>query len=462
MTIRCHYDVLGVPRDADDATIKRAHRTMALRYHPDKNLNDPDAAAEQFRLVQQAYECLSDASERRYYDDHRDAILQGWSASNARGGGEEDEYEFFVDLVHYMHPSCYQGFDDGPQGFFAVYRNLFQTLSEKEGNNQLPDFGDSTSDWGSVSQFYASWLAFSSELSFAWADVYDTSRDGDADGEHRRVKRAMADANAKARKAARKSRNDDVRSLVKFVQRRDVRVKARQLHVERQRQEQEHRKREEAQLKKHQARIARKEWREQAEQEQAAAEEEDRLAGRVRLADLDDDYDYGGGKKKKGKKKGKKKQVVVESSSSEEDDDDDDELENGDDVVEGMKELSVKDDSKDENDAPSQGSGSHCRDPDRGTTASTVSETNNTRSLDADDDENGNDDDDESESSSEEDEPDVWRCECCRKDFKSRGQMENHFSSKKHKQAFKSYQAKQQTMAQHQAKEEEEEDDDSS
>jgi DnaJ homolog subfamily A member 5 len=448
MTIRCHYDVLGVARDADDATIKRAHRTMALRFHPDKNLNDPDAAAEQFRLVQQAYECLSDASERRYYDDHRDAILQGWSASNARGG-EDDEYEFFVDLVHYMHPSCYQGFDDGPQGFFAVYRNLFQTLNEKEGNNQLPDFGDSTSDWSSVSQFYASWLAFSSELSFAWADVYDTSRDGDADGEHRRVKRAMADANAKARKAARKMRNDDVRALVKFVQRRDVRVKARQLQVERQRQEQEHRKREEAQLKKHQARIARREWREQAEQEQAAAEEEDRLAGRVRLADLDDDYDYGGGKKKKGKKKGKKKPVVVESSSSEEDDDD--ELEDGDDVVEGMNELSVKDGNDDENDAPSQGSGSHRRDPDRGTTASTVSETNNASALDDDDDD---DDDDESESSSEEDEPDVWRCECCRKDFKSRGQMENHFGSKKHKQAFKSYQAKQHATAQQKGEEE--------
>jgi DnaJ homolog subfamily A member 5 len=439
-SIRCHYDVLGVPRDADDAAVKRAHRKMALKYHPDKNLADPESAAEQFRLVQQAYECLSDASERRYYDDHRDAILQGWSASNNHNA-KEDEFEFFVDLVHYMHPSCYQGFDDSPQGFFAVYRNLFQTLNEKEGNNQLPDFGDATSDWSQVSQFYATWLAFSSELSFAWADLYDTSRDGDADGEHRSVKRAMADANAKARRAARKARNDDVRALVKFVQRRDVRVQARQRRVEQQRLEQEQRKRDEAVRKKHQARQARKEWREQAEQEQAAAEEEDRLAGRVRLADLDDDYDYGGGKKKKGKKKGKKKPVVVESSSSEEDESEDGVVVvDGGDVVEGMKELSVNDvgdDDDDNNDDEfSQGSGSGRRDPDRGT-ASTVSETNNTTALDDDDESSSSDDEDE-------DEPDVWRCECCRKDFKSRGQMENHFSSKKHKQAFKIYQAKQQ------------------
>ena len=52
--IRCHYDVLGVERSADAATIKKAHRKLALKLHPDKNIGD-DTAAEQFRLVQQAY-----------------------------------------------------------------------------------------------------------------------------------------------------------------------------------------------------------------------------------------------------------------------------------------------------------------------------------------------------------------------------------------------------------------------
>lgn len=52
--IRCHYEVLGVERSADAATIKKAHRKMALKLHPDKNIGD-DSAAEQFRLVQQAY-----------------------------------------------------------------------------------------------------------------------------------------------------------------------------------------------------------------------------------------------------------------------------------------------------------------------------------------------------------------------------------------------------------------------
>lgn len=50
-----------------------------------------------------------------------------------------------------------------------------------------------------------------------------------------------------------------------------------------------------------------------------------------------------------------------------------------------------------------------------------------------------NNDEDFSESESEE-EPEIWKCECCKKTFKSEGQMENHMKSKKHKEAFKKYQ----------------------
>jgi DnaJ family protein A protein 5 len=53
---------------------------------------------------------------------------------------------------------------------------------------------------------------------------------------------------------------------------------------------------------------------------------------------------------------------------------------------------------------------------------------------------------DDEDDDDEESEPDVWRCECCRKDFKSRGQMENHLGSKKHKQALKAYQAELQEL----------------
>jgi len=56
--IQCHYDVLGCEQDADVSIIKKKHRKLVLKYHPDKNLGDEDAA-DKFMLVQRAYEVLS-------------------------------------------------------------------------------------------------------------------------------------------------------------------------------------------------------------------------------------------------------------------------------------------------------------------------------------------------------------------------------------------------------------------
>ena len=65
--IRCHYDVLNVARDADSATIKKAHRKAALKHHPDKNMNkskeEQEESGAEFKLIQAAYECLSDPQE---------------------------------------------------------------------------------------------------------------------------------------------------------------------------------------------------------------------------------------------------------------------------------------------------------------------------------------------------------------------------------------------------------------
>ncbi len=65
----CYYEVLGVEREADGETIKKAYRAMALKYHPDRNPGD-DAAEAKFKEAAEAYEVLSDQNKRRLYDQY--------------------------------------------------------------------------------------------------------------------------------------------------------------------------------------------------------------------------------------------------------------------------------------------------------------------------------------------------------------------------------------------------------
>jgi DnaJ-class molecular chaperone len=59
------YAVLGVPRNADDETLRRAYRILARRYHPDRGVG---SSAEKFRQVSEAYETLINPGSRHTYD----------------------------------------------------------------------------------------------------------------------------------------------------------------------------------------------------------------------------------------------------------------------------------------------------------------------------------------------------------------------------------------------------------
>ena len=64
---RDYYDVLGVAKSASDDEIKKAHRKLAKKYHPDLNRDNPEAA-EKFKELNEAYEVLSDKDKRARYD----------------------------------------------------------------------------------------------------------------------------------------------------------------------------------------------------------------------------------------------------------------------------------------------------------------------------------------------------------------------------------------------------------
>lgn len=67
MEYKDYYQILGVPRDADTAAVKRAYRNLARQYHPDLNAGNAEAA-HKFKEVNEAYTVLSDAERRRVYD----------------------------------------------------------------------------------------------------------------------------------------------------------------------------------------------------------------------------------------------------------------------------------------------------------------------------------------------------------------------------------------------------------
>ena len=229
--MRCHYDVLGVERDAEDADLKKAYRKLALEWHPDKNAHRHDEAEAKFKEIRGAYETLSDPNERAWYDSHREAILR----SGVAGAGEDARPEDEIDLMPYFTSNVYRGFDDDDSGsFYGVYGALFKALDQQEQAASLaldkarfaegPPFGKAGDSWETVRKFYNHWSGFSTLKTFAWADEYNL-----AEADNRKVRRLMDEENKKLRKAEQREFNDTVRALVAFVKKRDKRFAKRQM-----------------------------------------------------------------------------------------------------------------------------------------------------------------------------------------------------------------------------------------
>jgi curved DNA-binding protein len=104
-----YYEVLGVPRDADQDTIRRAYRKLARKYHPD--LNSDSDAEDSFKELGEAYEVLSDAEKRERYD----RLGARWR--EAEHEAPEESFEDFF---------AHQGFGDGTRVEFGD--DLFEAL----------------------------------------------------------------------------------------------------------------------------------------------------------------------------------------------------------------------------------------------------------------------------------------------------------------------------------------------
>src|SRR5215510_9437416 len=93
---RDYYEVLGVARSASEEEVKRAYRKLAVKFHPDKNPDDPHAE-EKFKEIGEAYDVLMDPDKRAAYDRFGHAAFTHGSAGFG-GGGFHDPFEIFREV----------------------------------------------------------------------------------------------------------------------------------------------------------------------------------------------------------------------------------------------------------------------------------------------------------------------------------------------------------------------------
>lgn len=159
-----YYDVLGIQRGASDREIKKAFRKLAMKYHPDKNKDDPDAE-KKFVEIAQAYEILSDSDKRRQYDQFGDADF-GAGGGTGAGGPSFNFNDFF------------RGFDDAFGAHQRGGRSDRKFHFGHEGAGSFFDFGDLFEDDDTDDPFGNMFNDFNS---FSFSNVHTSVH---SDGSH--------------------------------------------------------------------------------------------------------------------------------------------------------------------------------------------------------------------------------------------------------------------------------------
>jgi molecular chaperone DnaJ len=118
MAKRDYYEVLGINRDASDEEIKKAYRKLAMKFHPDRNPDNPKAE-EQFKEAKEAYEMLSDKQKRGAYDQFGHAGVDPSAGGGGPGGAGMGG---FADAFGDIFGDIFGGGRGGGGGRSNVYR----------------------------------------------------------------------------------------------------------------------------------------------------------------------------------------------------------------------------------------------------------------------------------------------------------------------------------------------------
>ena len=125
---RDYYEVLGVAKNADEKTIKKAYRKLAKKYHPDTNAGNPDAE-KKFKEVTEAYSVLSDPEKKKMYDQFGHAAFDQSAGGSYQGSGFGNGFQGFK-----SGPGVYQEYHftgNADDIFGDMFKDIFHGSSSK-------------------------------------------------------------------------------------------------------------------------------------------------------------------------------------------------------------------------------------------------------------------------------------------------------------------------------------------